>query len=137
MGRVDSSPQETLKKINAVNVSMHDMLAVADASNVYTAIYPEAVGKPVSNVVIEHLFGSHPSKALAVEARMLALFHVAKQAEAPTWLIPTAINNVFIGTSLLEAVADEPVLFDGTEFVFDPVSLGNRVLTLSTVGGQA
>ena len=129
--------EDAIANINMVCVSTQDMLAVADAANTYIATRPEAVGKPVDRVVIEGLFGKKSSKALAVEARVLALRHMVKRGKVPAWLAPTAIDNQAIGKALLEAVANEPLRFDGRHFCFDANSLCNRMLAMSTSEGQA
>lgn len=132
-----ASPQDAVAKINLVCVSTQDMLAVAGAANNHVATRPDAFGKPVDRSVIEGLFGEKSSKALAVEARMLALRHMVRRGKLPAWLAPAAIDNQAIGQALLEAVADEPLHFDGRHFCFDADRLCNRMLALSTFGGQA
>lgn len=130
------SHHDAIAKINMVCVSTQDMLAVADAANTFVATRPEAFGKPVDRAVIEGLFGENSSKALAVEARMLALRHMVKRGKVPAWLAPSAIDNQAIGKALLEAVANEPIRFDGRHFCFDADHLCNRVLELAMPGGQ-
>lgn len=132
-----ASHHDAVARINMVCVSTQDMLAVADAANMYIAKRPEAFGKPVDRSVIESLFGEKSSKALAIEARMLALRHMVKRGKVPAWLAPAAIDNQAIGKALLEAVANEPLRFDGRHFCFDADRLCDRMLVLSTSGGQA
>lgn len=132
-----ASPDDAVAKINRVCVSTQDMLAVADAATTHASRRPEGFRKPVDRSVIEGLFGEKSSKALAVEARMLALRHMVRRGKVPAWLAPAAIDNQAIGKALLEAVANEPLHFDGRHFYFDADRLCHRMLALSSSGGQA
>lgn len=133
------SKTDIIKHINNTPVSAEDIFRVLDESDKYHQKNPGDKSFEAGMFIIAQIFRGNPQKAIAVHARMFALSIIIEEGSIPGWTLDRNGKEGYfmVSQEILNAVAEEPLIFRGENYYFDVESLKQRALLAAETEGNA